>query len=93
MTAPLPSANFVRNPDLVATDMDGETVMMSIERGEYFGLGGVGSRVWELLAQPTSLAQLADAIGAEYEVDASTCLADLQRFVADLLANGLVAPA
>jgi len=31
---------FVRNPDLIAADMDGDTVMMSIECGEYYGIGG-----------------------------------------------------
>jgi len=50
---------LTKSPDLIATDMDGETVMMSIESGEYFGLGGVGGRVWELLAQPMTLDQLA----------------------------------
>lgn len=31
---------FVRNPDLIATDMYGDTLMMSIEYGEYYGFGG-----------------------------------------------------
>jgi len=77
-------------PDLVATDMDGDTVMMSIERGEYFGIGGVGSRVWDLLAQPTTLAKITQAICAEYSVDEATCQADMQDFVAELIKNGLV---
>jgi hypothetical protein len=84
---------LIRKPDLVAAAMDGETVMMSIERGEYFGLGGVGSRVWELLDQPSTLAQLTQVICAEYEVDAASCQADLHKFLAELLDNGLVAPA
>ena len=84
---------FTRSPDLIATDMDGETVMMSIERGEYFGLGSLGGRVWELLAQPMTLDQLTDAVCAEFDVDATTCLADLPRFLDDLLANGIVKPA
>lgn len=78
-----------RNPQLIAADMDGDTVMMSIESGEYFGLGGVGTRVWDLLAQPHTIAQLTQAICAEYEVDAATCEADIIRFLDELLANGL----
>jgi hypothetical protein len=79
----------VRNPRLIAADMDGDLVMMSIESGEYFGLGGVGTRVWELIATPHTLAQLTQAICAEYEVDEATCEPDISRFLADLLANGL----
>ena len=78
-----------RNPKLIAADMDGDTVMMSIESGEYFGLGGVGSRVWELLEKPHTVGQLTQAICAQYEVDAATCEADIIRFLDDLLANGL----
>lgn len=85
------TTSISRLPDLIATDMDGETVMMSIERGEYFGLGGVGTRVWELLAQPTSLAEIIRVICSEYEVDEATCQADIQTFVEDLITNGLVA--
>jgi len=78
-----------RNPRLIAADMDGDTVMMSIESGEYFGLGGVGTRIWELLAKPHTLAQLVQTICTEYEVDAATCEGDVRRFVGDLLDNGL----
>ncbi len=90
MTSLTPETSLIRNPDLIATDMDGDTVMMSIERGEYFGIGGVGSRVWELLAQPVSIVQLTDTICAEYEVDAATCQADMDKFAHELLQNGLV---
>jgi Coenzyme PQQ synthesis protein D (PqqD) len=86
----IPPSSFVRNPDLVTADMDGDTVMMSVERGEYFGLGGVGARVWDLLAQPTPLSELVRQICAEYAVDASTCEADLKRFLGELMAQGLV---
>jgi hypothetical protein len=80
---------LARNPRLIAADMDGDTVMMNIESGEYFGLGGVGTRVWELLAAPHTLAQLVQTICTEYEVDATTCEADVRRFLGDLLKNGL----
>lgn len=84
------SRRYVRNPDIIAADMDGDTVMMSIERGEYFGLSGVGSRVWELLAEPVALPAIARAICAEYEVDEPTCKADMQAFLADLQQQGLI---
>lgn len=90
MTAALArDAAVTRNPRLVAADMDGDIVMMSIDSGEYFGLGGVGRRVWELLASPISVAQLTQVICTEYDIDASTCEADLSRFLGELLASGV----
>lgn len=85
-----PSRRYVRNPDLIAADLDGDTVMMSIERGEYFGLSGVGSRVWQLLAEPMALPAIVRTICAEYEVDEPTCQADMQAFLADLQQQGLI---
>lgn len=87
------TVKLIRNPDLVAADMDGETVMMSIARGEYFGLNTVGSRVWELLSEPASVGELVARICAEFKVDEATCSADLTSFTQDLLDNGLVVQA
>lgn len=84
------SCQYRRDPDLIATDMDGDTVMMSIERGEYYGIGGVGSRCWELLAEPMSIDALVKTICTEFEVDEATCQEDMQAFVDELLRLCLV---
>ena len=84
------STTLMRKPDLVHTDMDGDTVMMSIERGEYYGIGGVGSHVWEMLEKPVMLADIVKAVCSEYDVDEATCQADMRNFVGKLLENDLV---
>lgn len=81
---------LIRNPDLIAADMDGETVMMSIERGAYFGLGGIGSRLWDLLEQPTTVTDMAATICEEYSVDSETCMQDIRGFIAEMMENSLV---
>ena len=83
-------ARIYRNPDMIAADMDGDTVMMSFERGTYFGLGGVGPRIWNLLEGPTSFSAIVTVICAEYDVDEQTCTADVQRFLAKMIENKLV---
>ena len=85
-----PSTAFVRDPDIVAADMDGETVMMSIERGEYYGLSGIGPFLWGLLAQPMSMEALCRRVLAEYDVDEAICRADVTAFVEDLLTKGVL---
>nr|WP_319565123.1 lasso peptide biosynthesis PqqD family chaperone [uncultured Rhodoferax sp.] len=93
MQTSTPSSLFIRDPDLISTDMDGDTVMLSIERGEYFGIGGVGTRVWELLEQAVSMQTIVQAICAEYDVDEATCLADVQAFFNELLKDRMIKPA
>ena len=90
MTHLTSSTLTTRNPNLVAADIDGDLVMMSIEQGEYFGITGVGSRVWELLATPITVADIVRVICAEYAVDEARCQADMQTFVEELIQLGLV---
>jgi hypothetical protein len=79
-----------RNPDLIWTDMDGETVMMSIERGEYLGLGGAGSRIWELLEEPVTPGEICARVAAEFEVDPDTCKADVVSFLGELVEKEVI---
>jgi len=67
-----------------------EAVMMSVAAGQYYGLNAVAARIWELLAQPMTLAQLCAQICQEFEVDAQTCEAAVARFVGELIDNGIV---
>ncbi len=82
-----------RHPDLIAVDMDGDTVMMSIERGDYFGISGeVGPRIWELLENPVTPADIVATLCADFRVDAATCEADLRVFLQQLQALDLIIP-
>lgn len=85
-----PASLIVRCPDMVAAEMDGDLVMMSVEQGEYFGIGGVGTRAWELLEQPMTVEQICAVIVEEFEVDEATCREDMLSFANELLTLGLV---
>lgn len=79
-----------RNPKLLANQMDGEIVMMSIDNGEYYGLDEVGSRIWELMEKPVSIHNLVEQLMAEFDVDYDDCLRDTQEFLEDLFDKDLV---
>lgn len=81
---------YHRITDIVSADMDGERVMMSIEQGAYFGLGGIGGMIWDLLEEPHSVAEIEARVMADYPVDAETCRADVAAFLSDMERNGLV---
>lgn len=81
---------YTRSPDLISTEMDGEVVMMSIEKGSYFGLEGVGGAIWERMAGPVTLDEIVAALLADFEIEESQCRADTEAFVDELVGNGLV---
>lgn len=83
---------FQRAPNVLAADMSGETVMMSVESGQYFGLTEVGSAIWEMLESPASLDQIVERLCQMYEISEQTCRADAEAFLSKLVSNGLATP-
>lgn len=82
---------LVRNDaELLTTVVDGELIGMSVEQGACYGLNGVGTRIWELLAEPRSIASLCEQLTNEYDVDADTCLQEVLDLVEELRVEGLV---
>jgi ornithine carbamoyltransferase len=85
-----PETVVVAARDQVSADVDGEFVILNLADEVYYGLDGVGARVWTLLEEPRTVAELASAVSAEYEVDAETAERDLLALVADLAGRRLV---
>ena len=83
-------SSICRNPELLSVEMDGDLVMMSIESGNYFGVSGIGPQIWQLIETPRRVAELAEAICAEFEVDTETATADLKLFLGKLSENGMI---
>lgn len=81
---PAPTASIRRREEPLTASVDGEIVMLDAEQGEYFALGAVGSRIWELLEEPRTLDEVCRALQYEFEVDPQTCREEVARFMRDL---------
>ena len=68
---------------VAARIIDGTAVVVIIDRQELHTLNAVGTRVWEL-ADGRTVAEIADAIVAEYEVEPPLALSDVVRFTEKL---------
>lgn len=79
-----------RNSEMVASKMDGEIVMMSIDNGEYYGLDPVGSRIWEIIEKPILVDALIDNLLDEFEVSREQCEVDTFEFLDQLLEKKLL---
>jgi hypothetical protein len=83
-------STVTRSPDQVSALIDGEVVAMRISDGVYLTLDGIGSRVWELVAEPSTFGDLCAALAAEYGVDPPTCERDVGPFLEGLCREGIV---
>lgn len=84
------SSTVVAARDQVSTELEGEAVILNLADGVYYGLNPVGAHVWGLITQPRTVAELRDAVVAEFEVEAPVAERDLLDLLADMAARGLV---
>lgn len=82
-------ATIGRTAGVVEAQFDDVRVLLNDDL-EYLGLDEVGQRIWDLLAQPSSLDALVAQLTDEYDVDEATCRADVGRFLEALQQHQLV---
>jgi hypothetical protein len=91
MTAPsMIDRRVTVNPDVVFRDIEGETVLLHLERGIYFGLDPIGTRVWNALVEHGVARPALGPLLAEFDVTSDALEADVSRLLASLADNGLV---
>ena len=59
----------------------GETVILGLKAGRYYGVDQVGARIWQMVQTPTPVADICNTIVVEYDVDPRRCEADLLRLL------------
>lgn len=84
------NSTIKRSEGIVQAEIDGETVMMSIENGAYYGLDVVASRIWELVETPKSVEALCEQLQEEYEVEESQCQEDVFKFLNDMIEHNVI---
>lgn len=77
--------------DVIARDVGGETVLLHLDSGTYFGLNAVGGRIWQMLdSASATVGDLATAITEEFDVSQAEAEADILDLARNLLDQGLV---
>ena len=79
-----------RKEGIVQAEIDGETVMMSIDSGEYYGLDPVASRIWAIVETPLSVQALNEQLLSEYDVSEEQCQSDVLKFLSDMAENKVI---
>jgi hypothetical protein len=76
--------------DLVSCDLAGESIILNINNGMYYGLDPVGSWIWNTVKNPISVQDIRDRLLREYNVEAERGEQDLLALLSELADEGLI---
>ncbi len=79
-----------RAPDILMAEVDGETVLMSVERGSYFGLADTAKDIWARLETATRAGDLCRALALAYDGEPERIEAETLSFLARMAEAGMI---
>ena len=84
------NSSVVATKQQLSSDLSGESVILNLKSGTYFGLNTVGASIWNLIQQPKTIREIQDALLDEYDVEIEQCHHDLLAILQQLKAEGLI---
>ncbi|TFH50156.1 MAG: PqqD family protein [Bacteroidia bacterium] len=81
---------YIRNNSTVSGRLHDELVMMDIEKGKYFSLNPVATRIWDLLEKPMTEEEVCLILIDEYDVNQEQCRSEVNELLNELSDLGLV---
>lgn len=78
------------SPHAVESRLGDETVILHLESGTYFGLDGLGTRIWEQLKRGGDQQAICAAIAEEFDVTPAQVEADARLFLDQLLEHAIL---
>lgn len=88
-----PDQRFTVATDVHARSFDGETVLVDLRRGDYYGLNELGARLWEGLLAGKTAREVAVLVAPQFEVPLERLLDDLVALTGELADRGLIVAA
>lgn len=84
------SPTFAAAESLVANEIDGESVVLNLATGRYFGLNEVAAAIWGWMQEPRTVEDLIGLVTSEFDVGVDVARADVEALLGQMTERGLV---
>src|ERR1019366_2086236 len=75
---------------VVSRELDGETVLLNLDTGIYFGLDAVATDMWRAMHSTKALGEAVETVRTQYAADPVVLRDDLLRLANQMLTKGLL---
>jgi hypothetical protein len=82
----------INTPKIVHETIDGETVILNLDNGNYYSLVGVGAQIWGFIESGAQSHDIIEKIKCYYESNGTDVEEAVNKFVSELHLEGLTVP-
>jgi hypothetical protein len=79
------SSVVARSPAMLSAEIDGETIIMSIDNACYFSLNEIGGKIWTLIETPCAFGDRIDRLAHEFDAEAGQIESDAKAFLEQMV--------
>lgn len=76
--------------DIMATGIDEDMVLLSINKGKYYGFDDIAAAIWSLMEMPITINQMVGKLMEVYQVSEKECEDDVIFFIQKLYEQELI---
>lgn len=80
----------LNEPAVIADVIDGEAVVMNLERGSYCSLNPMGTEIWRRIVEGVAPGEIADVIVRQFEVERMQVEKDLGNLLVQMVEEDLI---
>lgn len=78
------------HPEQLSSELDGETILLQMNSGLYYGLNEMGAAIWGMIQSPKTFQEIQSDLLESYEVSAEVCKQEVEKLLSELHAAGLI---
>ena len=86
----LSSITMKLSPEVLIQELNGESVLLDLRNGEYFGINPIGSQIMHSVSLGIDLVDIAKSLSESFKLERGMAVADVLSFVRRLGEIGLV---
>ena len=83
-------SKYIRKEETISGRLHDELIMMDIDKGKYFALNPIATRIWDLLEQALTLEELCSILMKEFDVKAAQCQEEVEAHLGEMVSLKLV---
>ena len=82
----------INSPEVISDTIDGEVVIVNLDKGYYYSLDGTGAEVWRLIQEGRSVAEIVPDVVRRYAGDPTDIEAAIAQFITGLEQEEILVP-